>query len=127
MLLAACGKKARIAQPGGPGRSTATRQGLASFYGYKDGYEGKRTASGEKMDRNKLTDAHYDLPVGTRVQIKNLNNGKKVVLRVNDRLPLETLRRGRIIDLSYKAARALDMVRAGVVPVVLEILSMPGP
>jgi rare lipoprotein A len=123
LLSAACGKKTQISQPRPGGKSASSRQGLASFYGYKDGYEGKTTANGEKMRRDKLTAAHYDLPFGTRVRVQNLKNGKKVVVRINDRLPLVTLRRGRIIDLSYKAAQTLGMVRAGVVPVLLEILS----
>ena len=134
LLSAACGgKKTQISQPRPSGRpqparpAISPRQGLASFYGYRDGYEGKTTANGEKMDRNKLTAAHYDLPFGTQVRVKNLNNGKKVVVRINDRIPIQTLQRGRIIDLSYKAARSLDMVRAGIVPVVLEILSRPRP
>lgn len=127
LVSGACGKK-RIQPPRARNVTAGTTQrGLASFYGYRDGYDGKPTASGERFDKNKLTAAHYDLPLGTRVRVQNLNNGKKVVVKVNDRLPNEALRKGRIIDLSYKAARVLDMVRAGVVPVVLEILSSPRP
>ena len=103
-----------------------SQQGLASYYGHGDGYHGRITASGDRFDKNKLTAAHYGLPFGTRLRVHNLNNGRKVVVRVNDRFPLRTLRKGRIIDLSYGAAKALDMVRAGVVPVILEILSLPG-
>ena len=128
LLFGACGGRKRIQPPRSVAAATGTRQrGSASFYGYKDGYDGRVTASGEKFDKDKLTAAHYDLPLGTRVRVQNLNNGKKVVVRINDRLPIETLRKGRIIDLSYKAARVLDMVRAGVVPVILEILSSPRP
>ncbi|MBI3940680.1 MAG: septal ring lytic transglycosylase RlpA family protein [Acidobacteria bacterium] len=128
LLSGACGGKKRI-QPPRPSRVSpgGVQRGLASFYGHNDGYDGKTTASGERFDKNKLTAAHYDLPLGTRVRVQNRNNGRKVVVRINDRIPIETLRRGRIIDLSYKAAQVLEMVRAGVVPVILEILSTPRP
>lgn len=105
--------------------SPKIQKGLASWYGKGDGYHGKRTASGESFDRGELTAAHYDLPFGSRVAVTNDKNGKRVVVRVNDRFPLETLRKGRVIDLSYEAARQLDMVRDGVVPVTLEVLSIP--
>lgn len=104
-----------------------TQRGLASWYGYGDGYHGKPTASGERFDREALTAAHYSLPFGTMVRVTNLKNGREVLVRINDRFPEETLRKGRIIDLSYRAARILDMVREGVVPVILEIISLPPP
>jgi rare lipoprotein A len=117
----ACGKKPRVPSP------TPTRQeGLATWYGKGDGYHGKRTASGERFNRNRLTAAHFSLPFGARVRVKNQKNGREVVVRINDRLPVETLRRGRIIDVSYRAAQKLGMVRAGVVPVVVEVISLPG-
>ncbi|MBI2820690.1 MAG: septal ring lytic transglycosylase RlpA family protein [Acidobacteria bacterium] len=123
LLLPACGKKPRVASPSGsPG---ATQRGLASYYGQGDGYHGRTTANGERFDKNKLTAAHYSLAFGTRVRVRNLKNDKKVVVRINDRIPIETLRKGRIIDLSYAAARTLQMVRDGVVPIILEIISTP--
>lgn len=120
MLLVGCGKKARVSDP-----STITskrQEGLASWYGKGDGYHGKKTASGERFDRDQLTAAHYSLPFGTEVRVTNKRNGKKVVVRINDRYPIETLRKGRIIDVSYKAAEILGMIQDGVVPVILEVL-----
>lgn len=102
-----------------------TQVGLASWYGKGDGYHGKKTANGERFDRDKLTAAHYSLPFGTAVKVRNKKNGREVVVRINDRFPIETLRKGRIIDLSYRAAQVLQMVRDGVVPVILEVVALP--
>ncbi len=102
-----------------------TQRGLASWYGQGDGYHGRTTASGERFDRNALTGAHYALPFGSRVEVTNETNGKQVVVRINDRFAPETLRKGRVIDLSYRAAQILDMVRDGIVPVTLKVLSIP--
>jgi rare lipoprotein A len=118
-LALACGKKPKVGIP------AETQRGLASWYGKGDGYQGKLTASGEPFDRNGLTAAHYDLPFGTQVEVTNELNGKTVVVRINDRFPVETLRKGRVIDLSYKAAQLLDIIRDGVVPVSLRIISVP--
>ncbi len=119
---AACGKKAV------PQLTVIQNQkGLASWYGHGDGYHGKPTANGERFDKNKLTAAHFSLPFGTMVRVHNQRNGRQLVVRINDRFPIETLRKGRIIDLSYGAAKELKMVRAGVVPVLLEIISTPKP
>ena len=122
-LLVGCGKKAKVSTP--TTLASNKQEGLASWYGKGDGYHGKKTANGERFDRNELTAAHYSLPFGTEVRVTNKKNGKKVVVRINDRYPIETLRKGRIIDLSYKAAQILDMIRDGVVPVILEVLSEP--
>ncbi|MGR2737304.1 septal ring lytic transglycosylase RlpA family protein [Billgrantia sp. Q4P2] len=89
-------------------------QGQASFYA--DRYHGRRTASGEAHDRNALTAAHRSLPFGTRVRVTRLDNGRETVVRVNDRGPFI---RGRVIDLSRRAAEELDMVGQGVVNVRL--------
>ena len=118
---AACGKKA----PAPKLTVTQNQTGLASWYGHGDGYHGKTTANGERFDKNKLTAAHFSLPFGTQVRVHNRRNGRTVVVRINDRFPIETLRKGRIIDLSYGAAKELKMVRDGVVPVLLEIIAMP--
>ncbi|RJG11916.1 septal ring lytic transglycosylase RlpA family protein [Pseudomonas cavernicola] len=93
-------------------------EGKASYYGAK--HHGKRTASGEKFDQNQLTAAHRSLPFGTRVRVTNLNNDKTVVVRINDRGPYA---RGRIIDVSRKAAQQLGMLRAGVVPARVQSLA----
>ncbi|SDK88412.1 septal ring lytic transglycosylase RlpA family protein [Pseudomonas indica] len=92
-------------------------EGKASYYGSR--HHGRRTASGERFDQNALTAAHRTLPFGTRVRVTNLNNNRTVVVRINDRGPYG---RGRIIDLSFKAAQQLDMIRPGVVPVRVESL-----
>lgn len=89
-------------------------EGLASWYG--PGFHGRRTASGEVFDQDALTAAHPQLPFGSRVRVVNLTNGREVVVRINDRGPNTP---GRVIDVSRAAARRLDMVGAGVVPVRL--------
>jgi rare lipoprotein A len=94
--------------------------GYASWYGRW--HHGRETSSGEPYDMHELTAAHPSLPMGTRVQVTNLRNGRSVEVRVNDRGPTVE---GRIIDLSYAAARALDAVRAGVVLVRLRVLALP--
>ena len=124
-VLTACGKSPRVMTPTTVSDQGAQR-GLASWYGMGDGYHGNTTASGERFDRSQLTAAHYDLPFGTRVKVTNLRNGRHVVVRINDRFSLETLQKGRIVDLSYRAAQLLDMVRDGVVPVLLEVLPQGG-
>jgi rare lipoprotein A len=94
--------------------------GEASWYGER--HHGRRTASGELYDKNQLTAAHPALPFGTLVLVTNLQNGRSVEVRVNDRGPTAA---GRIIDLSYSAARALGAVAAGTVPVSVRVLSTP--
>jgi len=93
--------------------------GNASWYG-KD-FHGRRTANGEVYNMYGISAAHKTLPLGTRVRVTNRNNGRTVTVRINDRGPYV---RGRIIDLSYGAAKALGMVDEGVVPVKVEILSL---
>jgi len=84
------------------------QRGIASWYG-KD-FHGKRTSNGERYNMHAMTAAHKTLPLGTRVQVKNLENGKTVKVRINDRGPFV---RGRIIDLSYKSAKKLGVVGPG--------------
>lgn len=97
---------------------TSSATGPVAWYG--PGFVGRLTANGERFDPDALTMAHRTLPFGTRVRITNLRNHKSVVLRVNDRGPYTP---GRIADVSPVAARLLDMVRHGVVPARLEVLS----
>ena len=92
--------------------------GTASYYGAR--HHGKRTASGEAFDQNGLTAAHRQLPFGTRVQVTNLANDKRVVVRITDRGPHT---RGRLIDLSRSAAQQLDMLRTGTATVRVQALS----
>ena len=105
---------------GPPGYS---EEGLASWYGGADGFEGKPTASGEIYDGSKLTAAHRRLALGTLVSVTNLNNGKSVRVRINDRGPFV---KGRILDLSRAAAREVGLIATGVAPVRMTVLS-PGP
>ena len=90
----------------------AQQRGKASFYSRQA--TGARTSSGERLHHNDFTCAHRTHPFGTKLRVKNLNNGKEVVVRVNDRGPFG---RGRIVDLSCGAAKALGMLSHGVVPV----------
>ncbi|MCS6821905.1 MAG: septal ring lytic transglycosylase RlpA family protein [Microscillaceae bacterium] len=91
--------------------------GKASFYGTK--FHGRRTASGEIYDKEKLTAAHKTLPFQTQVEVMNLKNNKKVTVIINDRLPANSKRE---IDLSERAARLLEMIKDGVVDVQITIL-----
>ena len=91
--------------------------GLGTWYGKQQ--HGGPTASGERFDMWALTAAHKHLPLGSRVRVTNLKNEKSVIVRINDRGPYG---KGRIIDLSFAAAKALDMVDAGVVPVRVEVV-----
>nr|WP_225986826.1 septal ring lytic transglycosylase RlpA family protein [Rufibacter sp. LB8] len=87
---------------------SAPQRGKATFYASK--YEGRKTTSGEKYDPNELTAAHAYLPLNTYVLVKNLKNGKEVVVKINDRM---SKRSPFIIDVSKTAAQKLDIVRAG--------------
>ncbi len=103
---------------GHAGRSEKFYQkGEASWYGRA--FHGKLTASGERFNMNELTAAHKTLPFGTLLEVKNLENDRTVKVRVNDRGPY---RGGRIIDLSYGAAKRLDMLGAGTVGVGITVL-----
>lgn len=86
-----------------------TQLGKASYY--HDKYQGRKTANGEKYKKRKLTAAHKTIPFGTKVTVTNLDNGQRVKVRINDRGPFVE---GRIIDLSRKAARKIDMIDAGI-------------
>lgn len=112
LVFAAVAALVACATEQGSTASAVAETGLASYYGSE--FHGRRTASGEVYDENKLTAAHRTLPFGTRVRVTNLANGKSVVVRINDRGPF---REGRIIDVSRRAARELDSIRAGVVRV----------
>ena len=90
---------------------------VASFYGGK--FHGRKTASGERFDKNALTCAHKTLPFDTILIVTNPKNGKSVTVRVNDRGPFV---RGRDVDLSYAAALEIGMIQAGVIPVEVVIL-----
>jgi len=91
--------------------------GTASWYG--ETFQGKPTASGEPYEMYDMTAAHLSLPMGSYVQVTNLHNGKAVIVRVNDRGPVVP---GRIIDLSYGAAQALQFRHRGLQRVRLDLV-----
>lgn len=97
-----------------------SQTGIASWYG--PGFHGRSSASGKIYDQNELTAAHRTLPLGTRVLVTNLENGKWAEVTITDRGPFVE---GRVIDLSYAAARALDMIGPGTIPVRIEVRESP--
>ena len=94
----------------------STETGLAAVYSNR--LHGRKTASGERYDRNALTAAHKTLPYGTRVKVTNNKNHKSVVLRINDRGPTQA---GRILDISPRAAKALGMRPTAMAEVTAEV------
>jgi hypothetical protein len=97
----------------------AEQVGLASWYGAD--FQGKPTASGQIFDEEKLTAAHRTLPLRSRVRVTNLENGRSVEVRINDRGPYVA---GRVLDLSTRAAKALGMHKEGLALVRIEVLAM---
>ena len=95
----------------------AIGQGIASYYGAE--LAGNRTASGERFNPHGLTAAHRTLPLGTKLRVTNVANGRSVVVRVNDRGPFVGK---RLIDVSLGAAREIQMIRSGTAQVRLEIV-----
>jgi len=98
--------------------STFAQTGKASYYA--DKYQGRSTASGEPYDKKAMTGAHRKLAFGTRVRVTNTQNGKSVIVRINDRGPFT---KGRIIDLSRAAFNAIGNTAAGVLPVSIEVVN----
>ncbi len=96
------------------------QKGLASWYG--PGFHGKRTANGEVYDMDAMTAAHKALPFGLIVEVKNLDNGQKIKVRINDRGPFV---RGRIIDLSREGARRIGMIGPGTARVRIRVVEVP--
>ena len=117
-----CAKSAVSTKNGLPKLSSAyakpstTFTGRASWYGYP--FHGRTTANGEKYNMYALTAAHKSLPFGSRVLVVNLKNNRSLMVRINDRGPYIA---GRDLDLSYAAAKELDMVGTGVAPVWMAI------
>jgi rare lipoprotein A len=99
---------------------------MASWYG--EPFHGRRTANGEIYDMHGISAAHKELPLGTIIHVTNLENGRQLQMRVNDRGPYI---KGRILDLSYGAAQKLDVVRAGLAKVEIRVVEVgegrPGP
>lgn len=105
---------------GGPGEKPDSRvlgSGVASYYGAE--FAGRRTASGERYRSTDFTAAHRTAPFGSHIRVRNLGNGREVVVRVNDRGPWS---RGRIIDLSYAAAKVIGLHQSGTARVSLTLL-----
>tara|TARA_B100001029_G_scaffold32512_3_gene24475 strand:- start:6073 stop:6513 length:441 start_codon:yes stop_codon:yes gene_type:complete len=96
-----------------------TQIGIASYYGKK--FHKKRTANGEIFNMYKVSAAHKSYPLGTKVRVTNLDNGKSIKLVINDRGPFV---KGRIIDLSYRAARKLDFVNQGTTKVRIDVIRL---
>lgn len=106
----------------GPTNAPAKDAGLATWYGAQ--FAGKKTASGERFDPDSLTAAHRTLPFGTWVEVRRTSGASRTIrVRINDRGPFGDPK--KIIDVSRKAAQALDMVRDGVVMVEIRIVSGP--
>ncbi len=114
LTLSACASVNRSISPIGAGW---TEKGIASWYG--SDFNGKPTASGETYNMYAMTAAHKELPLGSVVEVTNLENGRRTKVVINDRGPFVA---GRIIDLSYSAAKALAMAEAGTAPVRIEVL-----
>lgn len=129
LVLAVAGGLAACAAPGtGPAptqrpaaatpQPAFTQEGVASWYG--PGWAGRKTASGEIFDPQKMTAAHRSLPLGTVVHVTNLENGRTATVRINDRGPHVKGDKRRIIDLSARAAATLGMKKGGVAEVRIE-------
>lgn len=117
----------QISPPGQPPTSPSqlsgyTEQGVASWYGVP--FNGRRTSDGEIFNMFQYTAANRTLPFGSVVRVTNLNNGKQVEVRINDRGPFVA---NRIIDLSYAAAVAVGMIGTGTAPVRLDVVAGPNP
>ena len=127
-FTSACTTRSRpVSRPVPPEQAVSgwTEEGLASWYGGTDGFEGKPTASGEIYDSALLTAAHRDLPLGTVVEVTNVETGAAVRVRINDRGPFV---HGRVIDLSQAAARRIGVIGPGVAMVRLTIVgAAPAP
>jgi rare lipoprotein A len=120
VVLAGCSRAVTMSPPIPPAVGIE-EVGFASWYGAP--HHGRRTASGEVFDMNQLTAAHRSLPFGTRLLVTNRDTSQATEVRVNDRGPFVD---GRILDVSYAAARQLGAVGPGVIPVRLRVVSLPG-
>jgi rare lipoprotein A len=123
VMTTACARRTAAhlpAPPSAPPRIGATETGLASWYGAP--YDGRLAASGEIYDMQEFTAAHRTLPFGVWVEVRDLDNGKRVNVRITDRGPFVE---GRIIDVSLAAAREIDLVGPGIARVRLTVITAP--
>jgi len=123
IVLSGCGGKSKIVTLPAPtpARVGNAEEGVASWYGHP--YHGRRTSNGETYDMDQLTAAHLSLPFDTWVRVTNLENGRWVDLRINDRGPFV---KNRIIDLSRAGARSIEMIGPGTARVRVEVVGAPG-
>jgi rare lipoprotein A len=119
-LIAPAMEAPLVAHLSEPIKPLKTWVGNASWYG--PGFDGKKTADGERFDSESLTAAHPNLPFGSLLRVVNPRNGKFELVRINDRGPYQE---GREIDVSYRVARKLGLIHAGVNQVRLELLELP--
>jgi rare lipoprotein A len=117
VAMASCGVRRPVEIEKRAAAAPAVQTGMASWYG--PGFHGQETSSGEIYDQHQLTAAHRTLPLGTRVEVTNLANRRSIEVRINDRGPFFG---DRVIDLSYAAARALDLIGPGTAPVQIQVL-----
>lgn len=117
LIASSCGVVRRSAPPEASGEGAIIDSGIASWYG--PNFHGKLTANGERYNMNDYTAAHKTLPFNTMVRVDNVENGKSVVVRINDRGPYIA---NRIIDLSRRAAQQIDMIGNGTVSVRLMVV-----
>ena len=101
------------------GKRVYVQTGTASFYNKK--FDGRHTSSGERLDNSRYTAAHSSIPFGTMVRVTNQSNGKSVIVKINDRF---YPKKGHIIDVTYSAAKEIDMVRQGMGRVKIEVLDI---
>lgn len=121
ILLLATGIGCAPTKPGGIGQKGYTEEGKASYYSNK--LHGRKMANGDKYNRHQLTAAHRTLPFGTKVKVTNLETNKSVKVKITDRGPFV---KGRVVDLSEAAAKRLDYISAGIVPVRIKVVK-PAP
>lgn len=126
-IVFSCGKKGvnsypahKEPPPSGYVTEGSTQIGLASWYGIEE--HNRYAASGERFSKHAYTAAHKTLPMGTVVRVTNLENGRDVIVKINDRGPFVG---DRIIDLSHAPAKSVDMIQKGVVKVKVEVVSSP--
>ncbi len=119
LVLSACASNPKLQSPRTrpPARVGTTDTGTASWYG--PGYHGKRTACGERFDQDALTAAHGTYPCDTKVRVTLISTGRSVVVRINDLFPNH---KGRLIDVSRGAARAIGLIGPGTGKVRVEVV-----